>query len=65
MITNRKLALKLDEALASLEEARFKFWLRTEVWPDAVMLWVDEAYRIAMMDSSRAWPNGSGSSLPS
>lgn len=47
MITNRKLALRLDEALASLEEARFKFWLKTEVWPDAVMLWVDEAFRRA------------------
>lgn len=45
MITNRKLALRLDEALASLEEARFKFWLKTELWPEAVNLWVDEIGR--------------------
>lgn len=48
MITNRKLAMKLDEALASLEEARFRLWCVTECWPEAVNLWLDDMFRKAL-----------------
>lgn len=41
----RNITIQLDEALQVLEEARFKIWLKTEVWPEAVNLWVDEIGR--------------------
>lgn len=41
----RNITIQLDEALQVLEEARFKIWVKTEVWPEAVDLWLDEICR--------------------